>query len=676
MKFFRNIKLMSKSSVTDHAEGGEHVSTAARSGDTGGTDTGVPEEALHDMLLKTASFEASPSALILLDDTLNISAVNLAAQVLLKRCEDAFCQHLGHFDVEHMRGKNVADMFRDMEAAQVLQSGTEQRPYETEAKVGELYLALKINEVIKHDGGRAGYVLEVADITESRSNKTVLSVLDSYQVRAEFSPDGQLLTANGNFARLSGLEATDLLGKRYEDIFDLDTREDGDHSDVWARVTQGRSVSGRFKVLNSDEGKASLVEGIFSPLQDGGGRPSRIILLGLDVTESQAELRAAEAERERMKAEQDRVVEELRIGLKKLAGGDLRFRIVEAFSGEYETLRKDFNHAVDNLHNAMRNVVENADMIRSEASEISNAADDLSRRTEQQAATLEQTATALDQLTSSVRSAADGANQASVMVDTAKTNAEASGKVVQQAVEAMSEIETSSNQISKITSVIDDIAFQTNLLALNAGVEAARAGEAGRGFAVVASEVRALAQRSSDAAREINDLISKSGDLVKRGVSLVGETGEALSGIVTSVSEISNNVSEIAVSSREQSSGLAEINTAVNQLDQVTQQNAAMFEETTAASHALTKEAENLTQTTSRFSIAADHKASAVNAGKMNETGTLHQLSEKPSQPSQMPVGQPSYENTRAPETAGPARKAVNAPESTAVVLEDDWEDF
>ncbi|PZX14738.1 methyl-accepting chemotaxis protein [Celeribacter halophilus] len=675
MKFFRNIKLMSKSSVTDHAAGRGHDATVARD-DTGGIDPGAPEEALHDKLLKTASFEASPAALILLDDTLKISVVNPAAQVLLKQSEDAFRQHFGLSDAEDIRGKNLSDIFQNMEVAQALQSGTEQLPYETEAKVGELHFALKINAVTKDDGARVGHVLEMADITESRSNKTVLSVLDSHQVRAEFSPDGQLRTVNGTFAQLLGLEANDLLGKRYEHIFDLETQEDGGHKDVWARVTQGESIRGRFKFLNSDEEMPPLVEGIFSPLLDGSGRTSRIIFLGMDVTESQAVLRAADADRERMKAEQDRVVEDLRIGLKKLAGGDLRFRIVEAFFGEYETLRKDFNHAVDNLHDAMRNVVENADMIRSEASEISNAADDLSRRTEQQAATLEQTATALDQLTSSVRSAADGANQASVMVDTAKTNAEASGKVVQQAVEAMSEIETSSNQISKITSVIDDIAFQTNLLALNAGVEAARAGEAGRGFAVVASEVRALAQRSSDAAREINDLISKSGDLVKRGVSLVGETGEALSGIVRSVSEISNNVSEIAVSSREQSSGLAEINTAVNQLDQVTQQNAAMFEETTAASHALTKEAENLTQTTSRFSIAADHKASAVNAGKMDEKGTLHHLPENPSQPSQMPVGQPSYENSGTLETIGSARKAVNAPETMAVVLEDDWEDF
>jgi methyl-accepting chemotaxis protein len=344
-----------------------------------------------------------------------------------------------------------------------------------------------------------------------------------------------------------------------------------------------------------------VIEGSFTPVLDKAGRLIRTVLIGNDVSEARRQLEQAEAERQRQAQAQTRVVDALRNGLGSLAEGNLSQRIDDAFPQDYEQLRKDFNDAVDRLRDAMRGVVENADLIRGEAAEISNAADDLSVRTERQAATLEQTASALDELTTSVKSAAEGAAHANDLVGQARRNAEASGEVVRGAVDAMSEIETSSRQISKITDVIDDIAFQTNLLALNAGVEAARAGDAGRGFAVVASEVRALAQRSSQAAREINSLIGASGEQVRRGVDLVDRTGKALTGILENVTEISRNVADITVSSREQSAGLAEVNEAVNQLDQVTQQNAAMFEQTTAASHALTREAETLSSSMARF---------------------------------------------------------------------------
>jgi methyl-accepting chemotaxis protein len=347
---------------------------------------------------------------------------------------------------------------------------------------------------------------------------------------------------------------------------------------------------------------------------DRTGKVSRFVFIATDVSATQIEIQRAEELRKITEEQQSAVVDGLRVGLTQLSKGDLTFSIEKEFAQEYEQLRSDFNGAIDSLRAAMSSVVDNSDMIRGETNEISKAADDLSRRTETQAATLEETAAALDEMTSSVTSAADGAGMARQMVTEARDNAEASGEVVREAVEAMSEIASSSKQISKITSVIDDIAFQTNLLALNAGVEAARAGDAGRGFAVVATEVRDLAQRSSDAAREINTLISASEGHVKRGVDLVDQTGDALRGIFDRVSEISTQVGEIAVSAEEQSRGLAEINTAVNQLDQVTQQNAAMFEETTAASHALTSEAENLTNTMAQFKISRSSDAGAPKA--------------------------------------------------------------
>lgn len=649
-------------------ERGDEIGQIARALDDFRHALGRADRATRDGLFKGAAFEGSSAALMMVDQDCTITYTNSAVHALLKKNESIFREMFGAFDADHIVGQNIDVFHKDPHRIRAILSDTGRMPFSTDMKIGDVHFALDVNAVVDLDGEQIGCVMEWKDVTDIRTNEAVITALDGNQSKAEFGIDGRLMKANANFARMLGVAPSDLVGRGHEAIFAFDAKLAAERGDVWERLNKGESIHGRFKLLDK-EGNISLLEGTFSPVKDASGRPFRIILLGSDITESQAALAAAEAERERMKAEQDRVVEGLRVGLKKLAQGDLTSRIDEKFSAEYETLRGDFNQAIENLLSAMRNVVENADMIRGEASEISNAADDLSRRTEKQAATLEETATALDELTSSVRSAADGAKQASEMVDTAKADAEASGKVVQEAVEAMSQIETSSDQISKITSVIDDIAFQTNLLALNAGVEAARAGEAGRGFAVVASEVRALAQRSSEAAREINDLISKSGILVKRGVSLVGETGEALRGIVMSVSEISHNVSEIAVSSREQSAGLAEINAAVNQLDQVTQQNAAMFEQTTAASHALTREAENLNVTTSRFAIGTVQNA---------ETEPLApvQVDFKRSGSKSVEIrAMEGYEPERQP-LRSPVKQVVNAPAPVASPVEDDWEDF
>jgi methyl-accepting chemotaxis protein len=321
-----------------------------------------------------------------------------------------------------------------------------------------------------------------------------------------------------------------------------------------------------------------------------------------DAAAEKSRLEVASSETAREKA---RIVEVVAAGMSRLAAGDLTSNINESFPAEYEKLRQDFNTAADQLREAMKVIVVNAEGITSGANEISQAADDLSQRTEQQAATLEQTAAALDQITATVRRTAEGAAQANGAVLTARDDAEKSGEVVRHAVAAMNGIEKSAGEISQIIGVIDEIAFQTNLLALNAGVEAARAGDAGRGFAVVASEVRALAQRSAEAAREIKDLISTSTNQVKEGVDLVGRTGEALERIVKQVSGITGLVSEIAASAKEQAVALVEVNTAVNQMDQMTQQNAAMVEESTAASHSLAHEAAELAGLVSRFQIGA-----------------------------------------------------------------------
>ncbi len=315
------------------------------------------------------------------------------------------------------------------------------------------------------------------------------------------------------------------------------------------------------------------------------------------------ERREREAQKAAEAADLERAVNALGDGLRRLSAGDVASHIETPFVAHLDALRRDFNNSIEKLNETLHTVGSNARAISAGANEIRSSADELSKRTEQQAASVEETAAALEEITTTVRDAAKRAEEASQLVARTRLGAEKSGDVVRKAVAAMQQIEQSSVEIGNIIGVIDDIAFQTNLLALNAGVEAARAGEAGKGFAVVAQEVRELAQRSANAAKEIKALITTSGTHVQTGVSLVGETGKALDAIVHEVQEINQHVHAIAEAAREQSTGLQEINTAVNTMDQGTQQNAAMVEESTAASHGLATEAAALNNLLGQFRL-------------------------------------------------------------------------
>ena len=334
-------------------------------------------------------------------------------------------------------------------------------------------------------------------------------------------------------------------------------------------------------------------------------------LLDMDIAIS-VYLQAAEDERRKaaetlaaQQAERDHAVDELAKGPKNLAEHDLTYRITAELPESFRQLQADFNSAMAQMEQAILSVSRATDTINTGTAEISSASDDLSRRTESQAASLEETAAAVSEITTKVRQTAEGASRAREVVGAARTEAGKGADIVRQAISAMNTIDASSQQITQIIGVIDEIAFQTNLLALNAGVEAARAGDAGRGFAVVAQEVRALAGRSADAAKEIKHLIASSRTQVEQGVKLVGQTGTSLDRISERVSEIEQVVGVIANAAGEQATGLAEVNAAVDQMDQSTQQNAAMVEEATAATHNLARQSSDLNEIISGFVTSA-----------------------------------------------------------------------
>jgi methyl-accepting chemotaxis protein len=393
-------------------------------------------------------------------------------------------------------------------------------------------------------------------------------------------------------------------------------------------------------------------------------------------------------EREQAKAEESQqmqqAVDALAGGLHRLSEGDLSVRLQTPFMQGLDRLRLDFNASVEKLNSTLSEVSDNILEINGDTGELRAAADDLSRRTEQQAASLEQTSAALDEITATVKSSSARADEATDKVSQAKQSTDQSSKVVADAVDAMGRIEVASGEISKIISVIDEIAFQTNLLALNAGVEAARAGEAGKGFAVVAQEVRELAQRSATAAKDIKNLISKSGEEVTTGVALVRQTGEALALIAQHVSDINEQINSIATAAREQSTGLTEINSAVNQMDQVTQQNAAMVEQTTAVTHRLSNGAAALDGLVGQFRLTGAGGTGAGATGGVAAAAPAGQASQKLSA-GNLAAQKPSAADAGSRPVASPARNMVNSVArafgagSTAkatAASQDDWEEF
>ncbi|MEM9010850.1 MAG: methyl-accepting chemotaxis protein [Pseudomonadota bacterium] len=550
-------------------------------------------------VFKGTAFDRSSNAMFMIDRGFVITYVNPAAETLFAAHAETFRQLWPRFDHRRLLGLRLSRIDAIGPLADALRAEPDTLPIETDISIGELKIALSVSGIFDEAGDFVGHVLEWEEVTEARQNAAVIAAIQAQRATAAFPPDSSLSAANAVLLDRLGhgayADAAMAILKEGRTL-----RREGDRQAFWARLCAGSVVDAKFHYQLGD-GREIWFEATFYPVIDAQGETFRIFAVATDITAREAERQALAAQRAQVEAERTTVVEALSVNLRKFADGDLTAEIATPLAPDYDQLRIDFNGAIAALRGTIQSVVQATEEVRGGAHQISSAADDLSHRTETQAATLEETAAALNQLTESVRTTADGADETRASVERARQNAETSGAVMREAVAAMDGIARSSSQISSIIRLIDDIAFQTNLLALNAGVEAARAGDAGRGFAVVATEVRALAQRSASAAKEIKDLISTSTDQVGQGVELVGQAGQALEEIVASVAEISGRMVEIAEAARQQSLGLAEVNAAAAQLDQVTQQNAGMVEEATAASHGLMTQAEGLSHRMERF---------------------------------------------------------------------------
>jgi methyl-accepting chemotaxis protein len=457
--------------------------------------------------------------------------------------------------------------------------------YRRRAKGGrDVWLQASYNPVLDAKGRVTRVVKVAADITDEKLKnaeyEAKLSAISRVQAVIEFTPAGQVITANENFLKTLGYALNEIVGRHHRMFVEPAYADSADYAAFWKALNDGQFVSTSFKRIGKG-GREVWIQASYNPIVDPTGKVAKVVKFATDITD----------------------LTEIGAGLERLARNDLTQDIPRPFSPAFEKLREDFNRAHVNLRETLTGVVSGVQAIHSGTQDISSASDDLSRRTEHQAASLEQTAAALDQITATVRKASEGANHAQTVVAAANGDAKKSADVVRQTVSAMDGINASSREISQIIGVIDEIAFQTNLLALNAGVEAARAGDAGKGFAVVASEVRALAQRSADAAKEIKTLISTSSGQVGEGVKLVAETGAFLERIMGQVAEINSIITDVAAGAREQAVGLSQINTAINEMDRVTQQNAAMVEQASAASHSLSQETSRLAALAAQFDM-------------------------------------------------------------------------
>jgi methyl-accepting chemotaxis protein len=469
----------------------------------------------------------------------------------------------------------------------------------------EIWIQASYNPIFDKRGRAYKVVKFATDITEQKltmaNYEGQLAAIGKSQAVIEFTLDGTILAANPNFLSTMGYSLDEVKGRHHSMFAPPGVSESAEYKAFWAKLGRGEYDAGQYRRIGKG-GKEVWIQASYNPIMDAAGRPYKVVKYATDIT---AQTKAAQM--------QQLAVQEVRAVVEATKANDLTRRVtLDGKAGDTRALCEGVNDLVGAMRTIIGNLRTASATIAAASAEISTGSQDLAQRTESQAASIEETAASMHEVTATVKQNADNAQAANQLASAARDTAEKGGAVVSDAVKAVTQIEESAQKISDIIGLIDEIAFQTNLLALNASVEAARAGEAGKGFAVVAQEVRALAQRSANASKDIKALIQTSNGQVKTGASLVNQAGGSLAEIVGAIKKVSDIVAEIAAASREQSTGLEQINTAIASMDEMTQRNGALVEETSASAQSLSNQAQDLAGLVQRYRLDDGAPAAAA----------------------------------------------------------------